>query len=613
MGDLLLHIIYLCTIGLSLYTSSWLLLKADRNDTTGALAACQILVMIWCIPQLFAGAVTTVGMKYLAYGISYVGICFIGPAWLEFSFRYCKKRYGRRMRIVLFGISAVNFSMFLCNDSYHLFYRYFWVEQVVYGPVFYFHMLYTYCCVFCGMFVVLKEFIRKRVAPLPLVLILLTAAVPLSFNLLYISGMVKSSFDLTPPAFALSSLLMLLAVFRYDFLDVKAMTFGQIFSSIGEGVVVYNQRGRLTYCNRAAVKWLGISQGQEFDLLKKRLEEIGAAVNMEAEPECGENSEQVNREREQVSREGGRSGQEGGRLGRKGGKSGQDGGTASREREMVSQGREFPAVTLADGARLRICQYVHRSRRGQMIAGTFVITDVSEYYELLRQSRELEEFRGNLALEQERNRIAQEVHDTTGHTLTMIQSLLRLMRTEAAGTAEEKAAQLSYLDQAQELVTGGIRELRCAINQMRQERGGMSVTQEIRQLADSVRGLEIEVEVQGEDGEAYMALSPIVYSCFREAITNCLKYAQASHMDVIVKLEEERLCLYIFDDGQGCAEVQENNGIRGIRERVRLAGGTVRIMTAEGEGFQIYLELPVKREQNNHVEVTGDDKGNHSG
>ena len=140
----------------------------------------------------------------------------------------------------------------------------------------------------------------------------------------------------------------------------------------------------------------------------------------------------------------------------------------------------------------------------------------------------------------------------------------------------------------------------------------MSVTQEIRQLADSVRGLEIEVEVQGEDGEAYMALSPIVYSCFREAITNCLKYAQASHMDVIVKLEEERLCLYIFDDGQGCAEVQENNGIRGIRERVRLAGGTVRIMTAEGEGFQIYLELPVKREQNNHVEVTGDDKGNHS-
>ena len=56
MGDLLLHIIYLCTIGLSLYTSSWLLLKADRNDTTGALAACQILVMIWCIPQLFAGA-----------------------------------------------------------------------------------------------------------------------------------------------------------------------------------------------------------------------------------------------------------------------------------------------------------------------------------------------------------------------------------------------------------------------------------------------------------------------------------------------------------------------------------------------------------------------------
>jgi len=553
MGNLFLHIIYLCTIGLSLYTSGWLLLKADRNDTTGALAACQILVMIWCIPQLFAGAVTTVGMKYLAYGISYIGICFIGPAWLEFSFRYCGKKCGRWMRVLLFGISVLNFSMFLCNDSYHLFYRRFDVEQVVYGPVFYFHMLYTYCCVFGGMLVVLKEFIRKRVAVLPLVLILLTAAVPLGFNLLYISGMVKSSFDLTPPAFALSSLLMLLAVFRYDFLDVKAMAFGQIFSSIEEGIVVYNQRGRLTYCNQSAAGWLGIAQGQEFEQLQERLKKLGIDVNKSEEAEQPEN------------------------------------GMGSHPV------KEFPAAVLPDGTRLRIRQYLYRTGRGQMTAGTFVITNVSEYYELLRQSRELEEFRSSLALEQERNRIAQEVHDTTGHTLTMIQSLLRLMRAEGVSAAGGGAdGQLSYMDQAQELVSGGIRELRCAINQMRQERSGMSVTQGIHQLADSVRELEIEVEVQGEDGERYQALSPIVYSCFREAITNCLRYAQATHMDVIVKLEEERLSLFIFDNGKGCAELQENNGIRGIRERVRLAGGTVRIMTAAGEGFQIYLELPVR-------------------
>lgn len=546
MGDILLHMIYLCTIGMSLYTSGWLLLKADRNDTTGALAACQILVMIWCVPQLFAGTVTTVGMKYLAYGISYVGICFIGPAWLEFSFRYCGRVCSRFMRAVLFGISAVNFSIFLCNDSCHLFYRQFTVEQVVYGPVFYFHMLYTYGCVFCGMFAVLKEFARKRVAVRSLALILFTAAVPLGFNLLYISGAVKSSFDLTPPAFSLSSLLMLLAVFRYDFLDINAAAFGQIFSSIGEGVVIYNRQGRITYCNKSAAQWLDVVQGQEFTVLKKRMEGLGLSVDI----------------------------------------------AGGDDKEKTEE------VQLPDGTKLRIRQYIHRSKNGNMVAGTFLLTDVSEYYELLRQSQELEEFRRDLAVEQERNRIAQEVHDTTGHTLTMIQSLLRLLRSEImqiergqTGWAQTNTG--AYLQQAQELVTGGIRELRCGINQMRQEQGSLRVTESIRRLADSVREFEIEIDVQGKETKRYDGLAPIVYSCFREAVTNCLKYAQASHMDVIIKFQEEHFSLYVFDDGQGCSGIQESNGIRGIRERVKQAGGTVRFMTAEGEGFQMYLELPV--------------------
>ena len=72
------------------------------------------------------------------------------------------------------------------------------------------------------------------------------------------------------------------------------------------------------------------------------------------------------------------------------------------------------------------------------MAGTFLLTDVGEYYERLQQSRELAVAAQRLAIEKERNRIAQEVHDTTGHTLTMIQSLLRLARVEweQAGNSE---------------------------------------------------------------------------------------------------------------------------------------------------------------------------------
>jgi hypothetical protein len=80
MLDIMLRIAYLSAIGLSLYTSGWLLMKADKTRTTGALAACQLLIIIWCMPQLFSALPMTKGMKYLAYGISYIGISFIGMA-----------------------------------------------------------------------------------------------------------------------------------------------------------------------------------------------------------------------------------------------------------------------------------------------------------------------------------------------------------------------------------------------------------------------------------------------------------------------------------------------------------------------------------------------------
>lgn len=106
----------------------------------------------------------------------------------------------------------------------------------------------------------------------------------------------------------------------------------------------------------------------------------------------------------------------------------------------------------------------------------------------------------------------------------------------------------------------------------------------------------MEVSVQGTDGLSYSHLSTVVYECLREAITNCLKYAHASHMDVILKFEENGLRVYIFDDGQGCQSIVEDNGLRGIRDRVTEAGGQVRILSSEGEGFQIYIWLPMEQE-----------------
>ena len=183
MTAVLLQFAYLWAIGFCLYTSGWLILRADRNRTTMSLAACQLLIIIWCVPQLFLSLPMSREIKYLLYGISYLGISFIGSFWLLFSFFYCQRPIRLWSKILLFGVSLTDYAMFLTNEGHHFFYRVFAVDHVVYGPVFYVHMLFTYACVFLGIGVVLACFRKKQVAVLHMLVIILAAAIPLGFNL----------------------------------------------------------------------------------------------------------------------------------------------------------------------------------------------------------------------------------------------------------------------------------------------------------------------------------------------------------------------------------------------------------------------------------------------
>lgn len=564
MTAVLLQFAYLWAIGFCLYTSGWLILRADRNRTTMSLAACQLLIIIWCVPQLFLSLPMSREIKYILYGISYLGISFIGPFWLLFSFFYCQRPIRLWAKILLFGVSLTDYAMFLTNEGHHFFYRVFAVDHVVYGPVFYVHMLFTYACVFSGIGVVLACFRKKQVAVLHMLVIILAAAIPLGFNLLYLSGVVKTGFDLTPPAFALSSFFMLVAVFRYDFLDIHVLAFERIFSAISEGVVVYNKRGVITYLNQAAQNWLGVKKGDDGNQLYEELKRMAREWKKENETLPG----------------------------------------LEKENDLLA---------LSTGEKLRLKHYPLRNKRGEETAQILLLTDVGEYFELLRQNRELAVSEQRLAIAQERNRIAQEVHDTTGHTLTMISSLVKLSRiacenekkkkgegkekdeegAEESGSDNNSDSIEDYLNQAQELASQGIKELRCSINHLRQGNDRELVTEGIFQLTRQIKEIEVEVELQGEDGERYSHLSSVVCRCLREAITNCLKYARATHMDVIVKFGKNDLSLYVFDNGQGCARIEERNGIRGIRERVEKAGGHVRFISAEGEGFQMVIQLPL--------------------
>lgn len=221
----------------------------------------------------------------------------------------------------------------------------------------------------------------------------------------------------------------------------------------------------------------------------------------------------------------------------------------------------------------------------------FLVMMAAFKYRFMNLKKELAITNEKLLLEQERNRIAQQVHDTAGHTLTMIQSYMKLAEVSAGKENYDEVK--GYLTEARQLTGQGIKELRESINMLREEAEYELVTQGIMQLANQMKEIPVEVTVRGEDGKQYSHLSKTVYDTVRECMTNTLKYADATKMDVVIRFQKDVVELMIADDGKGCESIKDNNGLRGIRERVQKAGGTVNFSSSPGEGFLTRVKLPI--------------------
>ena len=219
------------------------------------------------------------------------------------------------------------------------------------------------------------------------------------------------------------------------------------------------------------------------------------------------------------------------------------------------------------------------------MAYTLVINDITRYYEFINKNNELNAAKAALQSEKERNIIAQQLHDTIGHTLTKINTLARMSGID----------NINHCPEIEEIATEGIVELRETVNVIKENKPVL-MTDALRPLLKTP-GINIELTVQGQDGAKYMSLTEIVYITVREAVTNALRYSEGENMDIILRFKEEGVELFIFDDGKGCKEINKSNGLTGIENRVRAVNGKAVFSSIENEGFRIKIELPLTVEE----------------
>jgi len=195
-----------------------------------------------------------------------------------------------------------------------------------------------------------------------------------------------------------------------------------------------------------------------------------------------------------------------------------------------------------------------------------------------------------LATTKERNRIAREVHDGLGHTLTVA-----TVQLEAARTQVGNATVGARLERVQQILREGLGELRRSVSMLRVSPSSpQAFAKAIAELVEgsSESGPPVRWVTEGAPRPLPGAVGFTLYRAAQEALTNARRHAGARTVTVHLVYTKEKVVLRVEDDGEGAGTLTLGNGLAGLRERVALVGGTVAIDTARGEGMRVEVEVP---------------------
>lgn len=193
--------------------------------------------------------------------------------------------------------------------------------------------------------------------------------------------------------------------------------------------------------------------------------------------------------------------------------------------------------------------------------------------------------------EQERKRVAKDLHDGIGVLLTSVK--LRLSNFE--DKVEDKKAYQNSLEQIDNACT---EVRRISHNMVPASLTKLGLEEATLDLLDNVRAatnLEIKEDIRVEEGIIQEGKEVLIYRIIQEMINNCLKYAEAKSLSLILKMNSNNLSLVYQDDGKGFNknDVKEGLGLRSISSRVDILRGKIQIISSPGEGTRFDINIPV--------------------
>lgn len=206
-----------------------------------------------------------------------------------------------------------------------------------------------------------------------------------------------------------------------------------------------------------------------------------------------------------------------------------------------------------------------------------------------------------ISQEEERTRLSRELHDQVGQELTALAIRLSLLETEL-GEAQTVQPLVKELGDLLLQTTQTVRALAADLRPPALDMLGLPAAMK-RYVRDWGARFKIEVEFQCFGFEAARLPTEVeteLYRIVQEALTNVLKHARASHVEVLLESRGDEVTTIIADDGVGFGERAQTDGeeysrlgLLGMRERALLVGGRLDIQSARGKGTRVQVRIPL--------------------
>ena len=232
-----------------------------------------------------------------------------------------------------------------------------------------------------------------------------------------------------------------------------------------------------------------------------------------------------------------------------------------------------------------------------------VITDVTarqqEKRDLLHSRRTLRELSASLveAREEERRRIARELHDELGQRLTALKLELAAQQQDN-GTGAPAERRQNMMDMVDETVAA-VRRIAMDLRPPMLDDLGLSAALEwLTHDFGRRSGIRIALHLVASPEPLQQNIATAVYRIVQEALTNMARHAHASQALISIEPKGHRLQLVVEDDGQGFPKAQQppprgSFGLIGMRERVHMLGGQIRMKNAPSGGARLVVRLPL--------------------